>query len=100
MSWDKNTVIVSEIDKTIELLEEFNIKYKLTIIGTVEGYGLNDDLNMFDGVSKNYEIRKLEYKDKVIMEQMIRDEDCDANDYIVSRKFDKSKAPKKWKIEK
>jgi len=95
MSYDKNTVSASEINKTIELLKELKIEYKLTILGKVEGYGLNDDYKD----DSTYEIRKLEYKDKVILERMVREEDCDSNDYIISKKFDKKKVPKKWKIE-
>ncbi len=95
MSYNKNTVRVSEINKTIELLKEFKVKYKLTVLGKVEGYGLNDDYKD----DSTYEIRKLEYKDKVIIEQMVREEDCDSDDFITSKKFNKNKVPKKWKIE-
>jgi len=96
MSWNKNTIRRSEIDKTIELLKEFKVKYKLTTLGKVPGYGLND---AYEDISE-YEIRKLEYNDFVILEQMIRDPDCDMDDVISSFKFEKSKAPKNWKIEK
>ena len=95
MSYDKNTISISEIDNTIELLKELGIEYKLTELGEVVGYGLNDEYSETD----KHKIRKLEYKDKVILEQMVRTEDCDSDDYIRSRKFDKDKFPKKWKIE-
>lgn len=97
MSWEKLTINKSEIDKTIELLKEFKIKYKLTILGEVIGYGLNDDIGIDE--SKKYKIRKLEYKDKIVLEQRVKSDDCDMDDYILSFKFDKNKVPKKWRIE-
>lgn len=96
MSWNKNTINNSEIDKTIELLKEFKIKYTLKTIGKVPGYGLNDYYNDI----KDYKIRQLEYNDFIIVEQMNRHPDCDMNDVILSFKFKKDKVPKKWEIEK
>ena len=95
MSWDKNTISCSEIDKTIELLSELSIPYSLKILGKVTGYGLNDDYAKTD----QHKIRQLEYKEKVILEQMIRNDDCDSDDVIYSFKFDKQDVPKKWKVE-
>jgi hypothetical protein len=93
MSWNKNTISASKIDTTIELLKELGFKYNLTELGKVEGNGLNDIDNT------NYPIRKLEYNQVVILEKMIRSEDCDENDIIRSFKFKKKDVPKKWKIE-
>jgi len=95
MSWNKNTINRSEINKTIELLKELNVKYVLKTLGKVPGYGLNDEINN----TLKHEIRKLIYNDFIIMEQMIRGQDCDIDDSIFSFKFEKSKVPKKWKIE-
>ena len=99
MSWDKNTRNCSEIDKTIELLKEFGIDYQLITLGEVLGMGNNDDVG-FEEPSRCHKIRKLKYKDKVIFEQMVRNDDCDFDDVIVSVKFDKDKVPKRWEIEK
>ena len=96
ISWNKNTINRSEINKTIELLKEFKVDYKLKILGKVRGDGLNDDING----TPEHEIRRLEYNDFVILEQMIRSQDCDIDDVILSFKFEKSKAPKKWDLEK
>lgn len=95
MSWDKNTMNCSEIDKTIELLKELKIKYKVKVLGTVTGYGNNDAYAKSD----KHKIRRLEYNDKVILEQIRRNDDCDENDFIISKKFNKNKTPKNWKIE-
>lgn len=95
MSWNKNTRNCSEVDKTIELLKELNIKYKVKVLGLVTGYGLNDDYAKSD----KYKIRRLDYKDKVVLEQMRRSDDPDFDDLLISLKFDKDKVPKKWKIE-
>jgi hypothetical protein len=94
MGWNKNTLNISEVEKTIELLKELNINYILTDIGEVQGYGLNDYSK-----KDKHKIRRLEYKDKIILEKIIRTEECDLDDIIVSEKFDKNKVPKKWKIE-
>ena len=57
---------------------------------------MNDDYND----TNEYEIRKLEYNDFIIVEQMNRDPDCDGDDVICSFKFKKDKFPTKWEIEK
>jgi len=95
MSWDKNTLILSEVSSIVSLLDELHISYTLTVLGTVHGRGLNDTLS-----DRNYyEIRKLEYKDSVVLEQMHRTEDCDADDYIISMRFIKGQEPKTWPLE-
>lgn len=96
MSWNKDTINVSEIDSTIRVLETLNEPYKLIILGEVMGLGLNDTLGHGQ---EEYPIRKLEFRDKVVLERMDRTEDCDADDYLVSFMFDKNKVPKKWKLE-
>lgn len=95
MSYDKNTRNCSEVDKTIELLKELKIPYKLKILGTVTGNGLNDDYAKTD----KHEIRRLDYKEKVILERMEQNTECDSDDFIISKKFEKNKVPKKWEIE-
>ena len=96
MSWDKNTRRTSEIDTIIKVLKELDVKYSIEIIGEVRGYGLNDDYSE----TYKHQIRKLTYNNFVVLEQMIRNEDCDFDDVIISQKFDKKKVPKKWEIEK
>jgi hypothetical protein len=98
MSWDKNTIVHSEIDAIISIFEEIHYPYKLKILGEVMGCGLNDD----DG--QIYSIRSLEYKTKkgyniVLLERMERTSDCDGDDYIVVHKFNKKDVPKNWKLE-
>ena len=104
MSWDKNTWSCSQIDNTIKLLKEFNEPYKLTVLGKVKGLGLNDDFDTgFDDNGypkiKYYEIRKLEYKNTIILEQMHRTYDCDSDDTLLSIQFEKGKEPEKWPLE-
>lgn len=95
MSYNKNTLISSEIGNTIKILDRLKVPYTLTDLGTVRGQGLNDD---YEGID-SYKIRKLEYGDYVIIEQMRRTNDCDTDDYIVSEEFLKNKAPKEWDLE-
>lgn len=99
MSWNKNTVVVSDIDSRVDMLKENGIPYTLTILGKVSGMGLNDAASQGILDSSSYLIRKLEYKDKLIVEQMQRQQDCDFDDHLVSIKFLKSEAPKEWKLE-
>ena len=94
MSWDKNTYNLSEVNGIIRTLKGLNVSYKLTVLGKIRGRGLNDDDNQY------YSIRKLEYKNIIILEQMIRTTDCDTDDTIISYRFNKKEELKKWKIEK
>ena len=95
MSWNKNTICISNIDGIVEVLEEAGATYKMTTLGRVAGWGLNDTFEN----RKDYPIRKLEYGDKVILERMLRSHDCDVDDVITSFKFDKKDAPQNWEIE-
>jgi len=103
MSWDKNTINMSFIDSTIKVLKNLEIKYQLTKLGEVEGYG-NNDIYCGEAIEedhKTYSIRKLEYGNKIIFEQMLRSEDCDMDDYLVSIEYESGKEPKTvWKLEK
>lgn len=92
MSWNKQTINLSKIDFTIDLLDDLRIVYNLEVLGEVRGGGMND--------SGNYKIRKLSFQDTVMIEQMTRSEDCDSDDYLESFKFEKGKEPKRWKLEK
>jgi hypothetical protein len=103
MSWDKNTVINSEIDTVARTLDDLNIPYELITLGNVVGHGLNDDYSE-EGPSKTHPIRMLTYKDRwgdvCIREQMQRFADCDADDVIVSVRFqDKRVLPKEFAVD-
>lgn len=102
MSWDKCTINLSKLDSVKEILDELKVPYKLTILGEVDGRGLNDD--SFMGTANEdvmYKLRRLEYNDNVVLEKMVQDADCDSDDYVVSEKFKLSNEPKDWKtIEK
>lgn len=97
MSWNKNTVVMSDIDSTIKVLEKLGEKYTLTEIGKAKGMGLNDDIESDD--IKFYPIRKLTYRDVIILEQMRRHPDCDSDDCIVSHEFKLSEVPQNWEID-
>lgn len=93
MSWNKNTIDYSNINAIIRVLKDMEEPYKVTVLGKVKGLGLNDEDDAY------YELRRLEYKDKVILEKMIRISDCDMDDSIISVEYSKIDEPKKWKIE-
>ena len=105
MSYNKNTINKSTVDATIKLLKELKIPYKVKILGQVMGLGLNDDIwgeDIKEEIHcdhKYYDIRRLEYRDVVILEKMIRNKDCDIDDYIMSYEFKKGLEPKDWKVE-
>lgn len=94
MSFDKNTINNSEIDAAIKVLEDIDIPYKLTEIGIIHGFGIND----IDGAG--YPIRRLEYLNTVMLERIDRTTDCDADDTIHSYKFVRGEEPKDWEIER
>jgi hypothetical protein len=105
MSWDKQTIVLSFVNATIATLKDLNILYTLTELGQVQGNGRNDDDLGKDAegdpipIGRCYPIRKLEYGDVVILEQMQRTHDCDTDDVILAFKFEKGKEPKDWQIE-
>jgi len=104
MSWDKNTHNFSFMDKTIEFLKRFEEPYTIKVLGKVRGMGLNDIYEAGftdDGYPKYkwYEIRKLEYRDRVMLEQMHRTHDCDSDDTLISAEFPKIEAPMNWPLE-
>ena len=105
MSWDKNTIVCSQINAIISTLDICKKPYTLSVLGNVQGHGLNDDLIIEDNSgelypgSKYYDIRKLEFEGIVILEQMQRSHDCDTDDMIISVKFDKGSEPKTWPLE-
>lgn len=95
MSWNKNTIVASEIDSVIRTLDDCKASYDLTTLGEVTAMGLNDDYN---GINR-YPVRRLEYQNTVILEQMQRTHDCDMDDCLVSCRFKKGEEPKDWKLE-
>lgn len=114
MSWNKNTIVCSDLEFRIAKLKEMNIPYKLVNLGKVSGIGLNDygesigdsfrkevkfvaEDDLFPSVK--YKLYRLEYNDKVVLEQMNRHEDCDINDHLVCREFNASDVPNDWKLE-
>lgn len=97
MSWNKNTYDCSEIDSKIEMLEEFDIPYKLKIITSVIGMGLNDHYSSSGKI--DYPIRILKFKDKIFIEQMIRTYDCDSDDMLRSLEIKEEDISEKFPLE-
>jgi len=71
------------VDALVEVLSELDVPYDIEELGRVRGVGLND-IELEDGSSPMYPIRRLEYSDYVVLEQMQRHPDCDTDDIIVS----------------
>jgi len=105
MSWDKNTIITSELDAIMRVLTNLEVPFEVIILGEVQGFGLNDEdyYEDKDGVmnfiDKMYPIRKLSYGDNIVLEQMHRTHDCDFDDILVSYNFKQGTEPKEWKLE-
>ena len=93
MSWNKNTNFASRLDAIRDTLIEFGQEFTITELGKVRGMGLNDDND------RHYLIRKLECDKFVILEQMVKNIDCDINDNLISYKFGINDVPVDWKIE-
>jgi hypothetical protein len=98
----KTTIILSEIDTLIADLSKTDAKSKqdfinlrgkpkLAIIGEVDLY--------INGILRSRELRQLEYGEKVILEQVVRDPDNDNTDYLHSRIFNRNKLPSSWTLE-
>lgn len=97
MSWDKQTVDYSDIKIVLDTLNVIGVPYVLTELGKIRGNGLND-INE-EGTETYYSLRKLEYANRVILDQMQRTHDCDSDDCIVSITFYKKDVPQDWKLE-
>jgi hypothetical protein len=100
MSYNKNTIRVTEVDATLKVLCKANITYTLEVLGSVVGLGMNDDTYDREGneISGNYECRKLTYGDTVLMERMDCSSDCDSNDYFNSYEYKKGEEPETWEL--
>jgi hypothetical protein len=92
MSWDKNTVNLSELEATRKVLDDLGIPYQISVIAKFEGRGVNDE---FEG-HPIYELKRLQYFDKVILEYVNLHPDCDIDDIIYSEKFSLEDEPKNW----
>jgi hypothetical protein len=93
MSWDKNTISISEIDAVKHVLDNLGVKYTESIIATFNGRGLNDAYNDVSA----YNLRRLQYNDIILLECVEMDADCDIDDVIISYEFSASTEPKNWK---
>lgn len=97
MSWDKNTINLSNLVGYIELLKELEIPFTIEARGSVKGMGLNDN-DEWDEKNKcpkmkYYLLSKLSVGNLVFIEQMQRTNDCDSDDYIILLKFNKDEVP-------
>ena len=93
----KNTINMSKLDSVKEILIDLEILFRCETIGKVRGMGMND---FYESIGdKYYDIRKLTCDKFVILEQMIRNDDINNNDILVSPKFLTGKVPNNWKLE-
>ena len=93
MSFNKNTINMSDIDRIETVLIILKEPYTIEKIDTVKGLGLNDDI---DGVDAQHSLFKLCFRDKVVIDRMERTMDCDCDDCIVSYVIDKDQMPEVW----
>jgi hypothetical protein len=96
MSYDKNTMIFSDITPLTRELIRRKENYYLSKLGTVRALGLNDYFKAVDEI----DLRILIYSGGVVLEQMRRTSDCDLDDVIVSEVFNFNELPEKFALEK
>jgi hypothetical protein len=99
MSWDKNTVNLSSLDEIAKALDLLEIPYTITVLQTVDGWGINDVLSVDEHGSeerKMHKIRRLNSEKIVVLEKIERRVDCDDDDAIVSYTFNPIAMPKEW----
>lgn len=92
-SWNKTTKKTSTIDNTIAFLKRNKIPYFLSPIGIAIGHGLRDNL------MNPYSLRRLAFRDKVVLERIERNPDCNEDDYIVSNAFWAHEEPSNWELD-
>lgn len=95
MNFNKKTLNLSKLDAIAFHLQEKGYSPKIILLDKFEGRGLND-LIPYNEKRKIHFIRKMEYLDKVILEQLIETDDIETDDYIVSYEFQKEKLPSDW----
>ncbi len=90
----KQTINLSTIDKIVTQLKKDDIYYNLSRIIRIKGRGVND----FDMAEdhKVYTLRKLTYKNTVILEKMILIDNMQLDDFIISYKFASNNSPYQW----
>lgn len=90
MSCSKDVLLASEVDITIRALRDLKRPFSMRVLGQVKGMGNEDGF---------YQIRRLAFNNIVILEQMVRMNDCDLSDVLTSREFSLQTEPKDWPIE-
>ena len=95
MSWDKNTLSFSSVGAVRDVLKDLAVPYQLSVIATFRGRGCNDDPYM-DGTDTIYELRRLQYGAKVILEYAELDTDCDVDDMVFSQEYKLEDEPQDW----
>ncbi len=91
----KNVINNSVVDDTIRALKMLKEPYVITILGNVFGTSYSPDLH--NNVLTLYILRKLTYKDNVILEQILTD-DNEFNDILTSVEFKKGSEPLDWPL--
>lgn len=94
MSWKKQTINLSKIDKIVENLRQEQIPYIISLLGKVEGKGLNDILENEEW--RVYQLRRLDYDNKIMLERIIQTNDIELDDFIISKVFYKDECPDEW----
>ena len=94
MSWNKNTIVFSDITPITRELIRNKENYHLFTIGKIKARGLNDLINN----TEEYCLSILIYKGGIILEQARQTIDCDGDDVIVSETFNFDELPDKWPL--
>ena len=98
MSYDKKTINMSQLDAIKNVLDDLSVPYSWTKLANVDGAGANDYLP--PGLKYKmmvYSLRRLVFKNTVILERITRTTDCDTDDIITSHQFNLEDEPKDWK---
>lgn len=109
MSWTKKTIILSKLDNKQTELKNSNLPYVVSLLGKVQGQGLNDwehiplKAPLVEGLAavatenlRTYWIRRLDWGDNVILERIIQTKDMSLNDYVISLQFKTHNLPQVW----
>jgi hypothetical protein len=88
----KKTVILSKVDELVRELKRKRKMHSLIVLDKIKGRGIND---LEDNLE--YLVRRLEFDNYVVLEQFIKIQDTDIDDFLVSRVFYVDKEPKTWK---
>jgi hypothetical protein len=93
----KETINLSKVDYIANYLSNNKIPFKIILLEKIKGRGINDTVFPFKKfLKREYFLRRLEYANYIVLEQIVFIKDKELDDFIISKEYEKGKEPIKW----